>query len=284
MREIAIVVLVFSMVFAGVYAINWILQGRITGNVTVAQWVLIDGMTMPEAGEITESVDATPGFTSYGNTHNLKLANVADRILTVTIESEQAPGLQVFQEFKLTEPNDCVRFTNEPTTWGDFKSISFEYYIESGNLWIPHVNIYMKNINCAVTTKGVKGETGEAGKWYTVTYTKDDFSVLFGTLTDDGEFGPEYGFVIESYWSTDSWNTDNPQVVWFRNVVAYNTADEAINITGIRLVPNISPYNTLEAPLTVDFRIGYYPTAGIGVVAIETDVYLIGEAEAGIYP
>jgi len=286
LREIAAAVLIFAVTFGMVYAVTWILQGRITTKVTVEQWVLVDDRTMyddPSSLVITENVSATHGFTSYGSNHWLKLADAANKVLVVRIDSEQAPDLYVFQEFKLIEPNDDVRFTNTLTTWEDFKSISFQYLVKSGSLYTPHVNVYLDN-NALMTTWTLEGiQGGEIGVWKTVTYTKEQFYSYNEVSPAGGKFGPKYGFTIESYDIDydDSTSRAAPQVVWFRNVVAYNTADQVIGITGIRLVPH--DYLPV-AGCVVDFRIGYYPTAGIGSVMIKTDINLIGEAEAGFYP
>jgi hypothetical protein len=286
-RKVVMAVVLFSIIWGSVFAVVQILQGRITATVNVTQWVLVDAQVMPAAGTIMEPISATLGFTTYGILHTLKLADVATKVLTVSVVSEQAPELQVFQEFKLTEPNDLVRFTNELVTWETFESISFEYYIESGSKYIPHVNIYLENVGCLMTSPWLTDT--EIGVWKTVTYNKADFTIVTGSPAG-GKFGPKYGFTVESYWNwqvSPPFQLADPQVVWFRYVTPYNIADEAIDITGLRLIDNthVDPTGaTVLAQKTVDFRIGYYPTAGVGTTTVKTDINLIGEAEAGHFP
>jgi hypothetical protein len=292
-KKMLIVVLAIALLIGTVSAAVLTYYGQITGTVTITQAVLLDGKAWPDSS-ITETVSGVAGSQLYGDLH--RLVNHAEKVVIVNLPSTvtsapygDAAGLTVQPCYRLESTigsadndEDAVPFTNDPITWGDFGSITFDYYIESGSTdtKAPHVNIYMENINCLVSTHG-KEPTGTIGSWNIVTYRKADFSAVSGTISDIGSFGLKYGFTIESG-SPGVINTV-AQVVWVKNIVALKSNGNGIALTGIRLptqtYPNI-PARVMEFKMSYDFRFDACP----GTYVVRTDVVPIGYGEVGHYP
>ena len=130
--------------------------GKLTTTATMSQAVLVDGKSMPESGDITESISGVTCNTVLGNVHwltnNADKKVIVDLVPTLTSWPDNCwDGLEsAYPEYRLDARIDDDAFyvaLDSDILWGDFNSASFDYLIDSdgGNLWIPQMNTVLRD-------------------------------------------------------------------------------------------------------------------------------------------
>ena len=189
---LAIFVLGIALVSAGL--IDYF--GVLTGTVIIDQGLKLDGKDWNVPVTYSESLTSLEAKTVSSGLHYL--TNDADVNGEVTLNTvcstddsgNDCIGITTTTEYKLnSEVDDDALFVilDSSITWSSFNSASFDYLIESdgGNLWIPQMNIALRNDDGEVVY-GVSWHsfrtdiTGVVNERTSMIFEKDDF-YIYGT-------------------------------------------------------------------------------------------------------
>lgn len=289
-RSIPVLAIVAIVASAGLVSAGLLAYyGKITTSVEVEQAVLLDGMDIRDM-PITESLEGVGGSVVYGDSHSL--VNNSEVGITVDIVSEavygpagDSSGMTPFPVYVLipdqSDPDmdeDDIHLSVEPMKWEDFESVTFYYRINEGpSTEVPHVNIMLRDAD----GKGVclllaGGRTGSIGEIASVTYSKGDFVLVFGTPEAELTF---WSITVESGVPGRTNTTEDLQVVGVCDVMVNGEP------VGNQVRLPTQDYGNIPAR-TVDFVMAYWfePDVAPGIYVVETTVYYAGIAEGmGVY-